>query len=74
MLNLAEKHSDIVGVTAAMPNGTGLDALIEKYPNRFWDVAIAEQHAVTSMAAMAKEGFKPFIAIYSTFCNEPMTK
>ena len=67
LLNLAEKHSDIVGVTAAMPNGTGLDALIEKYPNRFWDVAIAEQHAVTSMAAMAKEGFKPFIAIYSTF-------
>ncbi|MBX2338691.1 1-deoxy-D-xylulose-5-phosphate synthase, partial [Campylobacter coli] len=54
-------------VTAAMPSGTGLDKLIEKYPNRFWDVAIAEQHAVTSMAAMAKEGFKPFIAIYSTF-------
>ena len=67
LLNLAQKHDNIVGVTAAMPNGTGLDALIEKYPNRFWDVAIAEQHAVTSMAAMAKEGFKPFIAIYSTF-------
>ena len=67
LLNLADKHDDIVGVTAAMPNGTGLDALMEKYPHRFWDVAIAEQHAVTSMAAMAKEGFKPFIAIYSTF-------
>ena len=67
LLNLAQKHDNIVGVTAAMPNGTGLDTLMEKYPHRFWDVAIAEQHAVTSMAAMAKEGFKPFIAIYSTF-------
>ena len=67
LLELADKHDNVVGVTAAMPNGTGLDALIEKYPQRFWDVAIAEQHAVTSMAAMAKEGFKPFIAIYSTF-------
>lgn len=67
LLDLASKYENIVGVTAAMPSGTGLDKLIEKYPNRFWDVAIAEQHAVTSMAAMAKEGFKPFIAIYSTF-------
>ncbi|EAK0979780.1 1-deoxy-D-xylulose-5-phosphate synthase [Campylobacter lari] len=67
LLNLAQKHENIVGVTAAMPSGTGLDKLMEKYPERFWDVAIAEQHAVTSMAAMAKEGFKPFIAIYSTF-------
>ncbi|MCR2065607.1 1-deoxy-D-xylulose-5-phosphate synthase [Campylobacter helveticus] len=67
LLDLAQKYENIVGVTAAMPSGTGLDILIEKYPNRFWDVAIAEQHAVTSMAAMAKEGFKPFIAIYSTF-------
>lgn len=67
LLHLAQKYENIVGVTAAMPSGTGLDVLIEKYPERFWDVAIAEQHAVTSMAAMAKEGFKPFIAIYSTF-------
>lgn len=67
LLNLAQKYENIVGVTAAMPSGTGLDKLIEKYPERFWDVAIAEQHAVTSMAAMAKEGFKPFITIYSTF-------
>ena len=57
----------VVGVTAAMPSGTGLDKLIEKYPQRFWDVAICEAHAVTSMAAIAKEGFKPFVAIYSTF-------
>ena len=67
LLALCEKNEKIVGVTAAMPSGTGLSALIEKYPDRFWDVAIAEQHAVTSMAAMAKEGFKPFCTIYSTF-------
>ena len=67
LLKMAGEHEDIVGVTAAMPTGTGMDALIEKFPDRFWDVAIAEQHAVTSMAAMAKEGFKPFVAIYSTF-------
>jgi 1-deoxy-D-xylulose-5-phosphate synthase len=57
----------VVGVTAAMPSGTGIDKLMKEFPTRFWDVAIAEQHAVTSMAAMAKEGFKPFITIYSTF-------
>ncbi|AJC88259.1 1-deoxy-D-xylulose-5-phosphate synthase [Campylobacter insulaenigrae] len=67
LLRLAQKYENIVGVTAAMPSGTGLDKLIESFPHRFWDVAIAEQHAVTSMAAMAKEGFKPFIVIYSTF-------
>ncbi|OCL94526.1 1-deoxy-D-xylulose-5-phosphate synthase [Arcobacter porcinus] len=67
LLNLAEKYDNVVGVTAAMPSGTGLDKLLDKFPERFWDVAIAEQHAVTSMAAMAKEGFKPFVTIYSTF-------
>jgi 1-deoxy-D-xylulose-5-phosphate synthase len=67
LLELCETNDKIVGVTAAMPSGTGLSQLIEKYPNRFWDVAIAEQHAVTSMAALAKEGFKPFCTIYSTF-------
>ncbi|MGB1227216.1 MAG: 1-deoxy-D-xylulose-5-phosphate synthase, partial [Poseidonibacter sp.] len=65
--SLACKHENIVGVTAAMPSGTGINKLMEKFPTRFWDVAIAEQHAVTSMAAMAKEGFKPYITIYSTF-------
>lgn len=64
---LATKNEKIVGVTAAMPSGTGMDLLIEQFPNRFWDVAIAEQHAVTSCAALAKEGFKPFCVIYSTF-------
>ena len=67
LLHLAKNNEKIVGATAAMPSGTGLSKLIEKYPNRFWDVAIAEQHAVTSMSALAKEGFKPFCTIYSTF-------
>jgi len=64
---LAEKDERIVGVTAAMPGGTGLSPLLERWPERFWDVAIAEQHAVTSMGPLAKEGFKPFCALYSTF-------
>lgn len=67
LMVLADQNKSIVGVTAAMPSGTGLSALMEKYPMRFWDVAIAEQHAVTSMGALAKEGFKPFCTIYSTF-------
>jgi len=67
LYNLALKDEKVVGVTAAMPSGTGIDKLMSEFPNRFWDVAIAEQHAVTSMAAMAKEGFKPFVTIYSTF-------
>jgi len=67
LMELAKTHDNVVGVTAAMPSGTGLTPLIQAYPNRFWDVAIAEQHAVTSMCAMAKEGFKPYITIYSTF-------
>lgn len=64
---LAKRYENVVGVTAAMPTGTGLNRLIGEFPERFWDVAIAEQHAVTSMSAMAKEGFKPFVTIYSTF-------
>jgi len=67
LLEIARKNDNVVGVTAAMPSGTGIDKLMNEFPDRFWDVAIAEQHAVTSMAAMAKEGFKPFITIYSTF-------
>jgi len=67
LYNLALNDEKIVGVTAAMPSGTGMDKLINAFPDRFWDVAIAEQHAVTSMAAMAKDGYKPFVTIYSTF-------
>ena len=67
LIALAAEDEKVVGVTAAMPSGTGMSAAIEKYPERFWDVAIAEQHAVTSMGPLAKEGFKPFCTIYSTF-------
>ncbi len=67
LVQMADEDEKIVGVTAAMPSGTGLSAAMEKYPERFWDVAIAEQHAVASMGPLAKEGFKPFCAIYSTF-------
>jgi 1-deoxy-D-xylulose-5-phosphate synthase len=67
LMHLAKNNDKIVGATAAMPSGTGMSELMETYPTRFWDVAIAEQHAVTSMAALAKEGFKPFCTIYSTF-------
>ncbi|MGR6466554.1 1-deoxy-D-xylulose-5-phosphate synthase [Rhizobium sp. PAMB 3182] len=57
----------IVGITAAMPSGTGLDKLAEAFPTRCFDVGIAEQHAVTFAAGLAAEGYKPFAAIYSTF-------
>ena len=67
LMHLAKNNEKIVGATAAMPSGTGLSELMEIYPDRFWDVAIAEQHAVTSMSALAKEGFKPFCTLYSTF-------
>ena len=67
LMEIAKKDEKVVGVTAAMPSGTGLKPLIEAFPDRFWDVGIAEQHAVTSMGPLAKEGFKPFVAIYSTF-------
>ena len=67
LVQLADEDEKVVGVTAAMPSGTGMSAAMEKYPERFWDVAIAEQHAVTSMGPLAKEGFKPFCTIYSTF-------
>ncbi|WP_456480129.1 1-deoxy-D-xylulose-5-phosphate synthase [Nautilia sp.] len=67
LLEIAKKDEKVVGVTAAMPSGTGMKELMKNFPHRFWDVGIAEQHGVTSMAPLAKEGFKPFVAIYSTF-------
>jgi 1-deoxy-D-xylulose-5-phosphate synthase len=63
----AEKDDRIVAITAAMPSGTGLDLFAERFPARFFDVGIAEQHAVTFAAGLATEGYKPFCAIYSTF-------
>lgn len=63
----AERDERIVAITAAMPGGTGLDQFAQRFPKRFFDVGIAEQHAVTFAAGLAAEGFKPFVAIYSTF-------
>ena len=67
LLKLAKKDNKIVAITAAMPSGTGLDKFKEIFPNRFYDVGIAEQHAVTFAGGMATEKVKPFVAIYSTF-------
>ncbi|PFH31821.1 1-deoxy-D-xylulose-5-phosphate synthase [Besnoitia besnoiti] len=67
LLRLAEDDRNVVGITAAMPGGTGLHVLGARFPERMFDVGIAEQHAVTFAAGMAAEGLKPFCAIYSTF-------
>lgn len=67
LCEVAENNEKLVAVTAAMPLGTGLSEFAEKFPQRFFDVAIAEQHAVTFAAALAKRGFTPVVAIYSTF-------
>jgi len=67
LIKHAEKDSKIIGITAAMPSGTGMDLFSEKFPNRMFDVGIAEQHAVTFAAGLATEGYKPYAAIYSTF-------
>ena len=67
LLEIAEEDASVVAITAAMPDGTGLSAFAERYPARFFDVAIAEQHAVTFAAGMAVQGLKPIVAIYSTF-------
>jgi 1-deoxy-D-xylulose-5-phosphate synthase len=63
----ARRDAKIVGITAAMPDGTGLDQMKTVFPDRVFDVGIAEQHAVTFAAGLATEGYKPFCAIYSTF-------
>ena len=67
LIHEAEKDEKIIAITAAMPSGTGLDKFAERFPQRMFDVGIAEQHAVTFAAGLAVEGFKPFCAIYSTF-------
>ena len=67
LIELAREDETIVAVTAAMPEGTGLKAFSEAFPERSFDVGIAEQHAVTFAAGMATEGFRPVVAIYSTF-------
>ena len=67
MIELAEADETVLAVTAAMPEGTGLVEFAQKFPQRFFDVGIAEQHGVTFAAGLATEGFKPVVAIYSTF-------
>jgi 1-deoxy-D-xylulose-5-phosphate synthase len=67
LVEAARRDEKIVGITAAMPDGTGIDRLKKAFPERTFDVGIAEQHAVTFAAGLATEGFKPFCAIYSTF-------
>lgn len=67
MCELMERDEKIVALTAAMPDGTGVDKVLERFPDRSFDVGIAEQHAITFCAGMACEGLKPVAAIYSTF-------
>ncbi len=69
LIDAAAKDKDVVAITAAMPDGTGLRAFGERYPTRFFDVGIAEQHAVTFAAGLAAVGKKPVIALYSTFAQ-----
>ncbi len=67
LIQAARKDKRIVGITAAMPDGTGMDLFGKEFPDRMFDAGIAEQHAVTFAAGLAAEGMKPFVAIYSTF-------
>ena len=67
MMDIVKKDEKVVAITAAMAPGTGLDKYAKKFPDKFFDVGIAEQHAVTFAAGLAIEGIKPFVAIYSTF-------
>jgi len=67
MVRIAEKDNKVLAITAAMPEGTGLRSFSQKYPSRFFDVGIAEQHAVNFASGLALEGYRPIVAIYSTF-------
>jgi len=67
MTDIAAKDERVIAITAAMPEGTGLKPFVDKYPERFFDVGIAEQHAVDFATGLALEGFRPFVAVYSTF-------
>ncbi len=67
LAELADTDPRVVGITAAMPQGTGMALMAQRYPGRFYDVGIAEQHAVTFAAGLACEGFRPVVAIYSSF-------
>ena len=72
MVKLADINSKVVAITAAMPNGTALDRFQPRHPDRYFDVGIAEEHAVIFAAGLATKGFKPFVAIYSTFLQRSL--
>jgi len=72
LVKLAAENDKVVAITAAMPNGTALDAFRPHHPNRYFDVGIAEEHAVIFAAGMATQGYKPFCAIYSTFLQRAL--
>ncbi len=72
LISLSEKNKKIVAITAAMADGTGLTEFSKKFPSRFFDVGIAEQHAVTFAGGLAIQGIKPFVAIYSTFIQRAL--
>ena len=67
LVKLAKKNKKILAITAAMPDGTGLSRFQKEYPDRFFDVGIAEEHAVTFAAGLAASGYKPVVSIYSSF-------
>ncbi|MFZ2937097.1 MAG: 1-deoxy-D-xylulose-5-phosphate synthase [Candidatus Omnitrophota bacterium] len=67
LVELAQENKEIIAITAAMPEGTGLDKFRQAYPERFFDVGIAEEHAICFAAGLAKQGLRPVVAIYSTF-------
>ena len=69
LVSIAEKNKNVVAITAAMKDGTGLSEFATKFPERYFDVGIAEQHALTFAAGLAKEGMLPFVPIYSSFCQ-----
>lgn len=72
LIKLAKKHKDIVAISAAMKVGTGLSGFADKFPKRFFDTGIAEQHSVTFAGGLAIQGIKPFVAIYSTFMQRAL--
>src|SRR6516164_5907957 len=72
MIKLADMNKKVVAITAAMPNGTALDRFQPKHPDKYFDVGIAEEHAVIFAAGLATKGFKPFVAIYSTFLQRSL--
>ncbi|MCF7790651.1 MAG: 1-deoxy-D-xylulose-5-phosphate synthase [Victivallales bacterium] len=72
LVKLADKHREIVGITAAMKSGTGMDKFAQKFPDRFFDVGIAEEHATVFAAGLAAKGLRPVFAVYSTFLQRSL--